>query len=164
MSEPFIGEVRAVGFNFAMKGWAFCNGQLLSITQNQALFAILGTTYGGDGITTFCLPDLRGRTPVGTGNGTQFGEVGGEATHTLLPTEIPAHNHWLSASSADGAADAANRVPAAAKMYVAPGGALTPMDTSMLAPAGSSQPHSNMQPYLAVNFVIALTGIFPSHN
>jgi microcystin-dependent protein len=164
MSEPFIGEVRAVGFPFAPKGWALCNGQLLSIAQNQALFAILGTTYGGNGIQTFGLPDLRGRTPVGTGASIQLGEMGGQATHALLSTEIPAHVHGLAASTADGVGDATNQVPAAAKMYVAPGGALAPMDPSMIAVAGSSQPHPNMQPYLAVNYVIALTGIFPSHS
>jgi microcystin-dependent protein len=164
MSEPFIGEVRAVGFGFAPKGWALCNGQLLGIAQNQALFSILGTTYGGNGIQTFALPNLQGRTPIGTGNGTQLGESAGEAGHTLLTTEIPQHTHGLSANSAEGVGDAANQVPATAKMYVAPGGAVAPMDPSMLAAAGSSQAHSNMQPYLTVNYIIALAGIFPSHN
>jgi microcystin-dependent protein len=164
MSQPFIGEVRAIGFTYAPKGWALCNGQLLSIAQNQALFAILGTTYGGNGIQTFGLPDLRGRTPVGAGKSIQLGESSGEATHALLPTEIPTHVHGLVGSTADGVGDATNQVPAAAKMYVAAGGALAPMDPSMIAPAGSSQPHQNMQPYLVLNFAIALTGIFPSHS
>ena len=164
MGEPYIGEVRAVGFNFAPKGWALCNGQLLSIAQNQALFAILGTTYGGNGVQSFALPNLQGRVPVGTGNGTQLGESAGEAAHTLLVTEIPQHTHGLSATTAEGVNDAANQVPATAKMYVAPGEAVAPMDPSMLAQAGSSQAHSNMQPYLTVNYIIALTGIFPSQS
>lgn len=164
MSEPYIGEVRAVGFSFAPKGWALCNGQLLPIQQNQALFAILGTTYGGNGIQTFGLPNLQGRAPVGAGKSIQLGEMGGEATHALLPTEIPTHTHGLVGSTADGVGDATNQVPAAAKMYVAAGGTLAPMDPSMIANAGSSQPHQNMQPYLVLNYVIALTGIFPSRN
>lgn len=120
MSQPYIGEVRAVGFSFAPKGWALCNGQLLPIQQNQALFAILGTTYGGNGIHNFALPNLQGRTPVGAGKSIQPGEIGGEATHALLPREIPAHVHGLVGSTADGVDDATNQVPAAAKMYVPP--------------------------------------------
>lgn len=163
MSEPYIGEVRAVGFNYAPKGWALCNGQILAIAQNQALFAILGTTYGGNGINTFALPNLQGRVPVGAGTSVMLGESAGEATHTLLTSELPQHVHGLVATTAEGVGDATNQVPATAKMYVAPGGAVAPMDPSTLGPSGSSQPHDNMQPYLVVNFVIALTGIFPSH-
>jgi microcystin-dependent protein len=163
MSEPFIGEVRATSFNFAPKGWALCNGQLLSIAQNQALFSILGTTYGGDGVTTFALPNLQGCVPVGTGNGTQLGQRGGETAVTLLETQIPAHAHSLAASASAGAEDPANRGPAAAKTYGPPGGAVA-MAAAMLASSGGSQPHDNMQPYLTINYLIALTGIYPSHS
>jgi microcystin-dependent protein len=128
------------------------------------LFAILGTTYGGNGTTTFALPNLQGRTPVGAGQSIQLGEAAGEATHALVTTEIPTHVHGLVASTAEGVGDATNQVPATAKMYIAPGGALGPMDPSTIAPAGTSQPHQNMQPYLVLNYVIALTGIFPSRS
>jgi microcystin-dependent protein len=163
MSQPFIGEIRGTSFSVVPRGWAPCNGQLLSIAQNQALFAILGTTYGGDGVTTFALPNLQGRVPVGTGNGVQLGQSDGSTQVTLLTTQIPAHNHTLMASNTAGAADPTNQGPAGAKAY-GPATSLTGFDGSSIAPTGGSQPHNNMQPYLTVNYIIALTGIFPSKN
>lgn len=163
MSEPFIGEIRATSFGVVPRGWALCNGQVLSIAQNQALFSILGTTYGGNGVTTFALPNLQGRVPIGAGNGVQLGEAAGSPQVTLITTQLPAHNHALLASSAAGAEDPTDRGPAAAKAY-GPATALAPLDSSALAPAGGSQPHGNMQPYLTINYLIALTGIFPSRS
>jgi microcystin-dependent protein len=163
MSQPFIGEIRAASFGIVPRGWAYCNGQLLSIAQNQALFSILGTTYGGDGVTTFALPNLQGRVPVGTGNAVQLGEAEGQTSVTLLPTQIPSHTHTFSASSAAGADDPENRGPAAAKAY-APAGTAAPLSASAVGTTGGSQPHDNMQPYLTVNYIIALTGIYPSRN
>ncbi len=163
MGEPYLGEIKVISWNFPPRGWAFCNGQLLPINQNQALFSILGTTYGGDGRVTFALPDLRGRAPVHTGDGIQLGERAGEIAHTLNISELPAHNHvpaadqnaptvntpggdlWA-ARSANGYATATNAA----------------MNPASVLPAGGSQPHDNMPPYLVVNFIIALTGIFPS--
>lgn len=171
MADPYIGEVKIVSFGFAMKGWAYCNGQLLSIAQNQALFSILGTTYGGDGITTFALPDLRGRTPVHAGtnpigvNPVVLGQAAGEQNHTLLISEMPAHNHLVLASEAVGSnSDPTNEFFASSteNIYNAtPDVTLTPQT---IAATGGSQPHNNMQPYLVLNFVIALVGIFPSRS
>jgi microcystin-dependent protein len=156
------------GGNFAPRGWAFCNGQLLSIAQNTALFSLLGTTYGGNGQTTFALPDLRSRAPVHFGQGPgltnrDLGEQGGEETHTLITTEMPAHSH---PAGANNSGQTTNR-PADA--VAARGGAYaSSADTSMgpasSPPAGGSQPHNNMQPYLAINYIIALEGIYPSRN
>ena len=172
MSEPFIGEIRPFGFNFAPKGWALCAGQLLSISQNTALFSILGTMYGGDGKTTFALPDLRGVVPLHAGNGPgltprSVGETGGSESVTLNVAQIPAHNHVANANGGPGnqygatnnfwAADAAG-----GKEYAAAGNAQMAADA--LAPAGGGGPHNNLQPYLAVNYCIALTGIYPSRN
>jgi microcystin-dependent protein len=162
MATPYLGEIRIVSFTFAPKGWAMCNGQLLAINQNQALFSILGTTYGGNGQTTFALPDFRSRTPLHTGAGFSLGAAGGQESHSLSLSEIAAHTHPVSASSA--AADAGS--PANAS-WPASAGAYDPSsDTSMtpasISSAGGSQPHNNMQPYLVVNFVIALQGIFPA--
>ncbi|MFO0590956.1 MAG: tail fiber protein [Polyangiaceae bacterium] len=168
MSEAFIGEIRATAFAIAPRGWALCNGQMLSIAQNQALFSILGTTYGGNGVTTFGLPDLRRRTPVGAGNNPAvgsiaLGEAAGSPSVTLVPTQMPSHDHTLNASTAAGAGDPENRGPAAAKAY-GPSGHVALMAAAAVAPAGGSQPHENMQPYLTINYIIALQGIYPSHS
>lgn len=167
MAEPFLAEVRICSFNFAPQGWAFCNGQLLPINQNQALFSLLGTTFGGDGQTNFALPDLRGRFPMHFGNGHFLGERGGETAHTLTAQEMPVHTHAVTASGATGTlADPAGALWAASStrdnLYVASPN--TVMSSSAVAMAGGSQSHENMPPYHALNFVIALVGIFPSRN
>ena len=169
MAEPFLAEVRMMSFNFAPKGWALCNGQLMPINQNQALFSLLGTTYGGDGRTTFGLPNLQGRVPIHTGGqgGHVLGEIGGEQNHTLSISEMPQHIHLVTASSTDGnaAAPGGNLLARAAPAnpYIAPTN-LGPLDAGTLANIGGSQPHQNMQPFLTINFSIALQGIFPSQN
>jgi Microcystin-dependent protein len=180
MAEPFLGQIMLVGFTFAPRGWAFCSGQLLPIAQNTALFSLLGTTYGGNGQTTFALPDLRGRVAVGMGQGPGLpqiflGEVSGETAHTLLVTEMPSHNHSVRASTntANSANPNGNSLAVGqvtlqgtaetVSMYVnaAPNVSL---NLQSELPAGGSQPHNNMQPYLGMNYVIALAGIFPSRN
>jgi microcystin-dependent protein len=166
MSEPFLGEVKIISWNFPPKGWSFCNGQLLPINQNQALFSILGTTYGGDGRQTFALPNLQGRSPVHVGNGIALGELGGEATHTLNISEIPAHNHVPvgnnTAATAPGpAANLWANNPNNAYSTANPANAMNP---ACILPTGGNQPHENMSPYLVLNFIIALQGIFPSRN
>jgi microcystin-dependent protein len=171
MAEPFLGEVRMMSFGFAPKGWAPCNGQLLPINQNQALFALLGTMFGGNGQTTFALPNLQGRVPIHVGGGFIQGQAVGEAQHTLTVGEIPAHLHMLVADTApasqqDGNLPAANKRMAAStaqNLYGAPT-SLTAMNTNDIGFTGGSQPHDNMQPYLTVMFCIALIGIFPSRN
>jgi len=165
MSDPFIGEIKVISFNFPPKGWAFCNGQVLPINQNQALFSILGTTYGGNGQTTFALPNFQGRMPIHQGQGFNLGQAGGETAHTLTINEMPAHNH-----------------PAQGQSAIAPNTGITPtssvwaasgqnpyvptpnvgMSPSAIGNAGGSQPHPNEAPYLVLNFIIALQGIFPS--
>jgi microcystin-dependent protein len=165
MAEPFLSEIRIMSFVFAPRGWALCNGQLLPINQNQALFSLLGTTYGGDGRVNFALPDLRGRTPIHVGSGHTLGERGGEQAHTLSIAEIPTHTHVLSATSATGTqAIPANNLFAAtaSQMYHAPDSGLGAMAPSVVANVGGSQAHLNMQPFLTLNFSIALQGIFPS--
>lgn len=166
MGDPYIGEIRAVGYDFAPKGWALCNGQLLAINQNQALFSILGTTYGGDGRTTFALPDLRGRSPVHTGT-LPLGQRAGEETHTLILAELPSHPHQLSASGQRASLDD----PAAATWAALASGNLysgappnTVMHAGSVTTVGNGGPHENMQPYLVVNFIIALVGIYPSRS
>jgi len=167
MADPFLGEIRLFGFNFAPRSWAFCNGQLLPINQNQALFSLLGTTYGGDGRTTFALPNLQGRVPIHFGSGHPLGQIGGEQAHALTSAEIPAHTHAIMASPSAGT----QNVPAndmvlsqrAAEIYHAPSN-LSPTIAGTLANVGSNQGHENMQPYLVINFSIALQGIFPSRN
>jgi microcystin-dependent protein len=166
MSVPFLGELRIFSFSFAPKGHALCNGQLMPINQNQALFSLLGTTYGGDGQTTFALPDLRGRIPVHTATGFVQGQQAGEETHTLITTEMPAHTHVLSGNAANGTLPTpANNFWAgsAANPYVQTpdGSTMNPQDISN---AGGGQPHDNMPPYLVLSFCIALVGIFPSRN
>lgn len=167
MAEPFLSEIRIMSFVFAPKGWALCNGQLLPINQNQALFSLLGTTFGGDGRVNFALPDLRARTPIHVGSGHTLGERGGEQAHTLSIAEIPTHTHVLSATSTD----AAVAIPtgnllgrmAPANPYIAPT-ALGAMNAGSVANVGGSQAHLNMQPFLILSFCIALQGIFPSPN
>ena len=177
MSEPFLAEVRIVGFNFAPRGWAFCDGQILPINQNQSLYSLLGTTYGGDGRTSFALPDLRGRTPihVGASNGVGhlLGQKSGEEAHTLSAAEMPNHNHQIRASNdtADqafpmrptGEQYVMARSTASDPVWVSPS-PLVDMAPSTVAAAGGGQGHENMQPYLALNFCIALRGLFPSRN
>lgn len=167
MSEPYLAEIRMTSFTFAPKGWALCNGQFLAISQNQALFSLLGTTYGGNGVTTFALPDLRGRAPAHTGPSFNLGQQAGEARHTLSAAEMPVHEHRLGISTAishlaDPAGKVLGNVEAGAVNYYAPNDASAVLAANTVANGGSSQPHENMQPYLTVNFIIALEGIFPS--
>ena len=164
MAEPFLSEIRLMSFVFAPKGWALCNGQLLPINQNQALFALLGTSYGGDGRVNFALPDLRGRSPLHQGSGYTMGQAGGEAAHTLTLSELPPHAHALRGSETTGRATAAaGNVFAAARGHYAPSGNVA-MALEAMSNVGGSQAHENMAPYLTLNFVIALQGIFPSQN
>lgn len=179
MSEFFIGQIMMAGFSFAPRYFGQCNGQLLPIAQNQALFSLLGTQYGGNGQTTFGLPDLRSRTPIGYASSVdpgwqppavQIGQVAGVENVTLLPTSIPAHTHAVNASTTAGD----NRIPsnrvyatnttAAQSLYAASTGSVVPMNPQTVAPAGGNQPHPNLQPYTTINFCIALSGIFPSRN
>lgn len=164
MSEQFLGEIRAFAFNFPPKGWVFCQGQTLPINQNQALFALLGTTYGGDGVSTFKLPDLRDRAPMHFGSGYAQGQVGGEATHQLTTNEMPAHNHAVSARAAGTVGSPGGALWAGASKSVFAPTPTTTMGPSALGSTGGNQPHENMPPYLVLNFGIALQGIFPSRN
>lgn len=168
MAEPFLSEIRLMSFSYAPKGWALCNGQLLPINQNQALFSLLGTTFGGDGRVNFALPDLRGRTPTHVGSGHTLGERGGEQAHTLSIAELPEHTHVLNATSdaASGAVPGANlpgKSPDTDFVYADPA-SLVAMDPTSITSAGGSQAHLNMQPCLTLTFCIALQGIFPSPN
>ncbi len=170
MSNPFLGQITIVGFNFAPRGYAQCNGQILSINQNQSLFALLGTTYGGDGRSTFALPDLRSRVPihVGSSNGTShaLGNKGGEETHTLTLPRMPAHSHTVGASSST----TPNRESLSGAVWSSGSNQYTnatpdaTMNTDNVSEVGGGQSHPNMQPYLVVNFCIALQGLFPSRN
>lgn len=168
MAEPFLSEIRIMSFDFAPKGWALCNGQLLPINQNQGLFSLLGTTFGGDGRVNFALPDYRGRVPMHVGSGHILGERGGEQAHTLSISEIPTHTHVLQASNADGTvAVPSNTVMLGnSKNYEAyrPLSSATTLQPATAGSAGGSQAHINMQPFLTVSFCIALQGIFPSPN
>lgn len=169
MSNFFLGQIGIYGFNFAPRGWALCAGQIIPLQQNTALFSLLGTTYGGNGTTTFALPDLRGRTPLHFDGNYPQGEVAGEETVTLLQTEMPAHVHTLT-----GSTNTADKRPVAGKLFAADtsttddfyarGHVLVPLNPLAVGLYGGSQPHNNMQPYLTVNFCIATTGIFPSRN
>lgn len=163
MAEPFLSEIRLMSFAFPPKGWALCNGQLLPINQNQALFSLLGTTYGGDGRVNFALPDLRGRVPMHVGGGHSLGERAGQQSHTISIQELPAHMHILSASTQPGNALPAvgNVLASASNVYRAPDN-LTTLSPATVSSVGGTQAHSNMQPYLTVSFCIALQGIFPS--
>ncbi|UFJ39581.1 tail fiber protein [Brevibacillus humidisoli] len=166
MSEPFLGEIRAFAFSFPPRGWAFCDGQEMSIMQNQALFSLLGTTYGGNGQTTFRLPDLRGRVPVHPGDGITLGESSGEEGHTLTIQEMPQHTHVVSGSSQppssplpDGhvwaSAQGVNNYSQEANVL---------MSQTALKNTGGSQPHENRQPYSVLNYCIAIMGIYPTRN
>lgn len=182
MSEFFIGQIMMTGFSYAPKYFAQCNGQLLPISQNQALFSLLGTQFGGNGTTNFALPDMRSRVPVGYASSVdpawqplpvQIGQIGGSENVTLLSTNLPAHTHAANASTSNGD----NRIPAsrvyatsnnsngpAVSIYASAGGPQVTMDPQTVAPAGGNQPHSNIQPYDVINFCIALSGIFPSRS
>jgi microcystin-dependent protein len=166
MSEPFLSEIKLVSFNFAPKGWALCNGQSLPINQNQALFSLLGTTYGGNGQTTFNLPNLRGQVPIHIGNGHTLGEAAGSTAVTINIQQLPTHLHVLQGSSNTGSTqNGAGNVlgVVAGRAYTDPA-ALTTLSPSSVSSVGGSQPHNNMMPYLVLNFIIALQGIFPSQN
>jgi microcystin-dependent protein len=167
MAEPFLSEIRIMSFNFPPKGWALCNGQLLPINQNQALFALLGTTYGGNGQTNFALPNLQGRVPIHEGSGHTLGETGGQTAHALSQQEMPTHTHVLNGTTAAGTALiptgnllAKANLPA----YHAPGAGLVAMVPDTVGSAGGSQPHTNLMPFLTLSYCIALEGIFPSQN
>ena len=165
MGTPFLGEIKIVGFNFAPKGWAECNGQFLPINQNQGLFSLFGTMYGGNGQTTFALPDFRGRTGIHVGAGFTQGQAGGQEFHTITQSEMPAHNHFVQASNA-----AANsNIPLGNLLGTNNAGLYSTAINTTLAPGsitnvGGSQPHENRQPYLVLNFIVALQGVFPAQN
>lgn len=163
MAEPFLSEIRIMSFVFAPKGWALCNGQLLPINQNQALFSLLGTTFGGDGRVNFALPDLRARVPIHVGGGFTLGERGGESAHTLSIAELPTHTHVAQATSvpANNNNPTSNVLAATNNLYTAPTN-LTSLTPSTVTNVGGSQAHLNMQPFLTLSFCIALQGIFPS--
>lgn len=166
MSEPFLAEVRIVGFNFAPRGWALCDGQILPINQNQSLYSLLGTTYGGDGRTTFALPDLRGRVPIHVDGAHREGQKSGEETHTLSVQEMPQHKHAFIGSTAAGtvAAAVSNVLAQSPNPFYHEATNLVNMNGATIAHSGGSQTHENMQPSLALNFCIALQGLFPSRN
>jgi microcystin-dependent protein len=165
MAQPFLSEIRMVSFNFAPRGWALCNGQVLPINQNQALFSLIGTFYGGDGKVTFQLPNLQASMPISMGNSFNLGELGGEVNHILLLPEIPSHNHPAQgvSTSATSASAAGNTWASSTKnpYSISPNTNLNPLTLSAV---GGNQPHNNMPPYLTLNFIIALQGIFPSRN
>jgi microcystin-dependent protein len=168
MAEPFIGEIRAFGFNFPPRGWLTCDGSLLPIAQFQTLFAILGTTYGGDGRTNFGLPDLRGRVPVHRGGSTVLGQKDGAETVTLQANELPSHSHGLVASADPASTNIASGSvlanPGGGKNLYGPAGASVAMSNDSIANGGGGQAHNNMQPYLVINYCIAIDGLFPSRN
>jgi len=168
MSEPFLAEIRVMSFNFPPKGWAFCNGQLLPINQNQALFSLLGTTYGGDGRVNFALPDLQARAPIHAGSAHVLGERGGEQAHTLSLAQTPTHVHAVAAASSatGGGSNASGRfLGGGTNVYAPPGGGTpTTLGPNTIDNVGGSQAHLNMQPFLTLSFCIALQGIFPSQN
>jgi microcystin-dependent protein len=172
MSSPYVGEIRMFAGNFNPNGWAFCNGALIPISENEVLFQLIGTTYGGDGVNTFALPDLRGRVPLhmGTGGGSSYviGEPGGVETVTLTIGQIPAHSHMVNATNSNqvqvpaGNTFPAGSTPQSRNVYGPLGGTAVQMSSGMIAPTGGSQPHENRQPFLCINFIISLFGIFPS--
>jgi microcystin-dependent protein len=167
MSEPYIGEIRMFGGSFAPAGWAFCNGQLMPIAENDALFTLIGTTYGGDGQETFALPDLQGRLPVHQGNGFALGQAAGVEEVTLNGNQLPTHNHSFLGSHNQGATtnpptNVVAQVPTN-KLYIQDPASVALNQASIL-PVGGSQPHTNLQPYLCVSFIISLFGVFPSQN
>ncbi len=169
MSDAFIGEIRPYSFNFPPRGWALCSGQLLPINQNQALFSLLGTTYGGNGTTNFALPNLNARVAVSEGTGPglstkSLGEVGGQAAITLSTNNLPAHNHGVATASSPTTNSPAGALPATSAHPVYDSNVNTTMASHVISPTGGSQPHDNMQPTLGINYSIALVGIFPSRN
>ncbi len=165
MAEPFLSEIRIMSFVFAPKGWALCDGQLLPINQNQALFSLLGTTFGGDGRVNFALPDLRSRVPIHVGSGHTLGERGGEQAHTLSISELPTHVHTAQATTSDGGVPVAtNALLAKANNVYNSASALTALNSTTVGNIGGSQAHLNMMPFLTLSFCIALQGIFPSPN
>ena len=169
MADPFVAEIRIFPFNFSPRGWAFCDGQLLPLSQNTALFSLLGTTYGGNGKSNFALPDLQGRAPMHPGQGPglslhDLGETGGSETVTLLESEIPSHSHTMNGVNDSGLQfSPGDALPARANMYKTnpAGNTLVNMSVNTLSPSGGDQPHNNLQPYLTLNFCIALQGVFP---
>jgi microcystin-dependent protein len=163
MGTPFLGELKLMSFNFAPKGWALCNGQFMPINQNQALFSLLGTMYGGNGQTTFALPELRGRVPMHLGNGFTQGESGGQEAHTVTSSEMPAHNHLVNASNTGGNSSNPTMLAQASEAYNAPV-SLTPLPPGTVTNVGGGQAHENRQPFLTLSWCIALIGIFPSRN
>jgi microcystin-dependent protein len=165
MAEPFLSEIRIFSFGFPPKGWAFCNGQLLPINQNQGLFSLLGTTFGGDGRVNFALPDMRGRTPIHAGNGHTLGERAGQEAHTVSIAEMPTHIHFVEASQQNASTPIPNgNLLAVSNNLYASATNLTSISPATVTNTGGSQPHINMQPYLTLSFCIALQGIFPSPN
>jgi len=168
MADPFMSEIRMMSFNFAPQGWAMCNGQFLPINQNQALFSLLGTTYGGNGQTNFQLPDLRGRAPMHFGNGHTLGEKAGQEAHTVTIADVPTHIHTLNGSTTTASTvtpdvNTVLSVSTPQQIYAGPAG-LVAMSPQAIGNVGGSQAHTNMQPYLVITFCIALQGIFPSQN
>jgi microcystin-dependent protein len=173
MSNPYVSEIRIMAFNFPPKGWALCNGQTLAIAQNQALFSLIGTTYGGDGIRTFQLPNLQGQVPMHFGSGFTLGQKSGEATHTLNINEMPLHNHLMVATAAAGGTEVPSSTdflgqgavtnPLATVNLYGTGNPTLTFASAAISNSGNSQPHPNQQPYLVLNFCISLQGIFPSH-
>jgi microcystin-dependent protein len=181
MGTPFMGELKIIAFNFSPKGWALANGQFLPINQNQALFSLFGTMYGGNGQTTFALPDLRGRTPIHMGPGFTEGQAGGQEAHTITMSEMPAHNHFMSANDSNGIAGVAGITPdntkavsralvslqggstAPAQLY-GTGAAASTLHPATITNIGGSQPHENRQPFLVLEVCVALQGVFPSQN
>jgi microcystin-dependent protein len=160
-----MGEIRIMAFNFPPKGWAMCNGQLLPINQNQALFSLLGTNYGGDGATTFALPNLKGQVPIHTGDGHSLAERGGQAAHTMTTSEMPTHVHTMQASGTDGNTSVhTGHVLAATPSHIWDTGTLVPLHPTSVSNVGGSQAHENRMPFLTLNFCIALAGVFPSRN
>jgi microcystin-dependent protein len=165
MATPFLSEIKIFSFGYAPKGWAFCNGQLLPINQNQAIFSLLGTTYGGDGRVNFGLPNLQGLTPIHMGNGQPLGSRGGEQNHTLTLAETPLHTHtWAATNASANAPNPTSNLLGGAAEYNSSGSNPVAMYPGVLGTVGGSQPHQNMQPFLTLNFCIALDGIFPSQN
>jgi len=167
MGQPFLGEIKLVSFNFAPKGWALCTGQLMPINQNQALFSLLGTTYGGNGQTTFGLPDFRGRAPLHVGGGLIQGQNGGEENHTLINSEMSAHVHvpvGASTQPVNATTPVGNMCGVLANNNLYSAAVNAAMNPQAVGNVGGSQPHPNVQPYLCVNFIVAIQGIFPSRN
>jgi microcystin-dependent protein len=167
MSSPFVAQLMLTSFNFAPRGWALANGQLLPINQNQALFSLIGTTYGGNGIQNFALPNLQGRTPVGVGNGINYGEIAGVESVSLLSVNVPPHTHSLNASGVAASSEkpiAGDLLASLGGSIYVPAGNLGAMNSASVSTVGGSQPHENRQPYLVMSWCIAMSGIFPSRS